>query len=329
MVEVRDPASGLFLTSLTSGYREWAQTINPGGFILFAENLVNPEQTRQLIQDLNSCTRIPPFIALDEEGGIVSRLTAVPAMNAVTIPSNSSIGATGNPAKAAEAAQIIAGELKALGFSVDFAPVADIHVPGSGGAIGPRSYGTDPQLVADMTRAFSVTLEKNGILSVAKHFPGHGAAAGDSHNGKTLLSTSREILEKRELVPFRTVARAGIGGIMLGHITVPALEESDVPASLSSAVISGLLREELGYQGLIFTDSLRMRGVTAYFSAYNLPLLAFEAGADMLLMPVDPMESWKRMLTARNEGTLSEERVESSLQRIKTAKRRFLTFTTP
>ena len=140
-------------------------------------------------------------------------------MGGPVLPDNHSIGSTGLPSRAAAAARSIAAQLLDLGFSVDFAPVADVHIPGSGGVIGKRSYGTSAELVARMSTAFSRALEEEGILSVAKHFPGHGAAAGDSHEGKTLLNAPTEVIEERELLPFKAAVRNQVGGIMLGHIT--------------------------------------------------------------------------------------------------------------
>ncbi len=330
IVEVRDPSNGRFLKELNTTYSSWAKEIQPGGFILFAENLKDPVQTKKLIEDLTALTRVPPFIALDEEGGIVSRLSKVPAMNATPIPTGSRIGATGDSREAEKAGRIIARELRDLGFSIDFAPVADVHVPGSGGPIGPRSYGTDPYLVARMSSAFSRGLEDDGILSVAKHFPGHGAAVGDSHNEKTVLNADIATLESRELIPFRTAVNNNIGGIMLGHIMVPALEPEELPASLSHRIATDLLREKLGFEGLIFTDSLRMRGVTSLFRPNEIPLLAFEAGADMLLMPEQPKSAWKRMIEAYSVyHQVKKERLSDSLERIMHAKRKFLTFTNP
>jgi beta-N-acetylhexosaminidase len=323
MVEVRNPSNGRFLTRLTEEYRTWAAGIQPGGFILFADNLVNPEQTRKLIEELKGTVRIPPFIALDEEGGSVSRLNAVPGMGTTPLPTNSSIGASGLPENAARAAASIAGELSALGFSVNFAPVADVHIPGSGSIIGDRSYGSSPELVARMAAAFSRSLEEGGVMSVAKHFPGHGAASGDSHDGRTLLTAAPELIARRELRPFKEAVKINIGGIMLGHITVPSLDAEETPATLSKAVATDLLRGELGYKGLVFTDSLRMRAVTAYYRPDTLPLLAFEAGADILLMPVSPVRSRDLLIEAYLSGRIQDARLASSLKRIEEAKRRY------
>jgi beta-N-acetylhexosaminidase len=323
MVEVRNPSDGSFLTRLNEEYRTWAAGIQPGGFILFANNLVNPEQTRTLIEELKGTVTIPPFIALDEEGGSVSRLSAVPGMGTTPLPTNGSIGASGLPENAARAAASIADDLSALGFSVNFAPVADVYIPGSGSIIGDRSYGSSPELVARMTAAFSRSLEERGVMSVAKHFPGHGAASGDSHDGRTVLAAEAELIARRELQPFEEAVKINIGGIMLGHITVPSLDAGDNPASLSKAVATDLLRGRLGYRGLIFTDSLRMRAVTNYYRADALPLLAFEAGADILLMPVSPVRSRDLLLEAYLSGRIGRERLVSSLRRIEEAKRRF------
>ncbi|WP_319417143.1 glycoside hydrolase family 3 N-terminal domain-containing protein [Marispirochaeta aestuarii] len=324
LVEVRHPETGQLITRMNEAFREWAADLQPGGYILFADNLRNPQQTRELIADLQSLTTIPPFIALDEEGGVVSRLTAVPAMGGIPVPSARVIGASGYTAKAREAARTIAKQLRDLGFSVNFAPVADIHIPGTGGTMGERSYGTEAQLVSRMACAFSKTLEDEGILSVAKHFPGHGAAYGDSHTEKTVLDASREILTRREMLPFSALIKQGIGGIMTGHIIVPSLDNSGKPASLSGIISRNLLRDEMDYNGLVFTDSLRMGGVTAFYNAVELPLLAFEAGADILLMPVAALESRQRLLEALETGRIPQQRLRESLNRIALAKRRFL-----
>jgi beta-N-acetylhexosaminidase len=324
LVEVRHPGTGRLLTGVNDDFRSWAAELQPGGYILFADNLVNPQQTRKLIADLQTLTKVPPFIAIDEEGGLVSRLNAVPSMGGAAVPSAREIGSSGQTTRAAEAAKIIARQLKELGFSVNFAPVADIHTPGTGGTIGERSYGTEAQLVSNMAGAFSRALEDEGILSVAKHFPGHGAAYGDSHTEKTVLNASRELLMQRELVPFDSLIKQGIGGIMTGHIIVPTLDGSGKPASLSRDINEGLLRSEMNYNGLLFTDSLRMGGVTAFYNTTELPLLAFEAGADILLMPVTAMDSRQKLLHALESGRIPQQRLRESLNRIALAKRKFL-----
>jgi beta-N-acetylhexosaminidase len=324
MVEVRDPRNGKLLTKIDDSFREWAADLQPGGYILFADNLVNPEQTMKLITDLKALTTVPPFVALDEEGGVVSRLNAVPGMKGVPVPAARVIGSSGHVTQAQWAGRTIARQLKDLGFSVNFAPVADIHIPGSGGAIGERSYGTEPQIVSEMAVAFSRALEAEGILSVAKHFPGHGAAYGDSHTEKTVLDASLNLLIQRELVPFTSLIGQGIGGIMTGHIIVPSLDSTEKPASLSMNINDTLLRNYMNYKGLIFTDSLRMGGVTAFYNTAELPLLAFEAGADILLMPVSPTESRQILLKALESGRIPEQRLDDSLKRIAAAKQKFL-----
>jgi len=324
LVEVRHPKTGQLLTGVNDDFRSWATELQPGGYILFADNLVNPRQTRKLIADLQSLTPIPPFIALDEEGGVVSRLNAVPTMGGLPVPAAREIGSSGQTARAEEAGQTIARQLKELGFSVNFAPVADIHTPGTGSTIGERSYGTEALLVSKMACAFSKALEDEGILSVAKHFPGHGAAYGDSHTEKTVLDAPRELLIHRELVPFASLIQQGIGGIMTGHIIVPSLDPGGKPASLSRRISETLLRSEMNYEGLVFTDSLRMGGVTAFYNTTELPLLAFEAGADILLMPVAALDSRQKLLEAFETGRVPERRLNDSLRRIAVAKMKFL-----
>ncbi len=291
-----------------------------GGLIYMRQNLESREQVQTMLSDFQeislSRTGLPAFLCVDEEGG---KVTSVGGTEALAIPRGedmADIGARNHPEEAYQKGEFIGGYLSELGFNVDFAPVADVLSNPENTVVKKRSFGADPKLVTAMTAAFAEGLQSKGILGSYKHFPGHGATAGDTHKGYSYTDKTLEELKACELLPFIDGISRDIPMIMVGHISLPKVIGDDTPASLSSYIMTDLLREELGYKGIIITDALAMKAVIDEYSSDEAAVRALEAGADILLLPEDFELAFQGVLQAVNEGRLSGERIDQSLQRI-------------
>ena len=291
-----------------------------GGLIYMRQNLESKEQVQTMLSDFQeislSRTGLLAFLCVDEEGG---KVTSVGGTEALAIPRGedmADIGARNHPEEAYQKGEFIGGYLSELGFNVDFAPVADVLSNPENTVVKKRSFGADPKLVTAMTAAFAEGLQNKGILGSYKHFPGHGATAGDTHKGYSYTDKTLEELKACELLPFIDGISRDIPMIMVGHISLPKVIGDDTPASLSSYIMTDLLREELGYKGIIVTDALAMKVVIDEYSSDEAAVRALEAGADILLLPEDFELAFQGVLQAVNEGRLSRERLDQSLQRI-------------
>ncbi len=301
-----------------------------GGVILFARNIQSPQQVAELTNDLQK-TAIESgnpglFISIDQEGGRVARLTEETGFT--EIPGAMALGATNDPANAKIAAQVIAREMKAVGLNVDFAPDLDVNNNPANPVIGVRSFSSEPQKVAEFGIAFIDGLESEGVLAFGKHFPGHGDTGVDSHIDLPIVPHDRSRLEAVEFVPFKAAIRVNVAGIMTAHVTFPAIDPiPGMPATLSKLALTGLLRNEMGYQGLIITDSLEMGALAANGNPASLAAVkAFEAGADLLLFNRDyalHQEAIRNLLAKVRSGEISEQRLDESVRRILAAKARF------
>ncbi|CAM5730647.1 beta-N-acetylhexosaminidase OS=Streptomyces fumanus OX=67302 GN=GCM10018772_06240 PE=3 SV=1 [Streptomyces fumanus] len=212
--------------------------------------------------------------------------------------------------------RIAGAELRAMGIRQDYAPVADVNVNPANPVIGVRSFGADPRAVASLVAAEVTGYQGSGVAACAKHFPGHGDTAVDSHTGFPVITHSRAQWEELDAPPFRAAIAAGIDSIMTAHLMVPALDDSGDPATLSRPILTGLLREELGYDGVVVTDSLGMEGVRTKYGDARVPVLALKAGVDQLLNPPDLDLAWNAVLTAVRNGELTEARLEESILRV-------------
>lgn len=286
-----------------------------GGIIFFGKNVESAEQVRAFIRSLAQADSLPLFFGIDEEGGRVARLANSGLIDLPRVPAAAVIG-EGEPEGAYQAGVTLGTYLADLGFNLDFAPVADVKSNPENTVIGDRSFGSDPQRVARMVAAEVKGLEAAGVISCLKHFPGHGDTAGDTHLGFVALNKSWAELEKTELVPFQAGQKAGAEMVMAAHIALPQATGSLAPASLSREIIQGKLRGDLGFAGVVITDSLSMRAITDNYSAGEAALLALEAGADILLMPENLDQAFSRLVRAVEEGTLSQERLDESVLRI-------------
>ncbi len=286
-----------------------------GGLVYYAQNLITREQTARLIADVNEGARksglaATPFHCVDEEGGDVARVAY--RLGATAYPDARTLGLSPDAEKAYEIGRTMAEELLALGFSVNFAPVADV----SGGDdvfIGSRSFGTSPEMVAALASAEARGMQDHGLISVMKHFPGHGSVTGNVHLRRASDARSSDAFRQSDFIPFKAGVDLQIGMIMMSDMVMRSV--SEVPACLSREVVA-LLREELGYDGVIITDALRMDAVTESYSSAEAALLAIEAGCDMILLPNDLDSAISALEKAVESGRLSESRVEESLARI-------------
>lgn len=298
-----------------------------GGIVYFAQNLLDPEQTTTMLANVKQfyadAGNVAPFIAVDEEGGTVVRVADNEAFGAQDVGDASALGSAGDTEAAKRAAEQIADYLMPLGFNLDFAPVADVVDPLRSDTMGLRSFSSDAAVAADMVRAEVEGFRDKKMLCCAKHFPGIGAAAGDSHEGAITIEATNEELETVDLVPFRAAIEAGVPMIMVGHVSLPNIVGDSTPAPLSSAVVQGMLRDSLGYTGIIVTDSLSMGAITDYCTPAEAAVAALKAGCDIPLMPERLDEAYQGVLSAVQVGELTEERLDESLTRILTAKQEY------
>ncbi|NLB30006.1 MAG: glycoside hydrolase family 3 protein [Clostridiales bacterium] len=290
-----------------------------GGIVYFGQNLVDADQTAEMLANTQSYTKIPLFLGVDEEGGRVSRISSQTAMGFEEIPPMGEIGASGDLRRAYEAGVYIGNMLSSLGFNLDFAPVADVLIAADNEVIGNRSFGSDPELVSMMTANFTEGLRSSGTAATLKHFPGHGSTNDDSHSGRAVSERTLEEMREAEFLPFISGIEAGADLVMLSHISAANVDAGDMPSSMSKE-IAGLLREELGFRRVIITDALNMGAVAKEYAGGLAAVQALLAGADMLLMPNDLTESVQALREALESGDLTWERVDESVVRILTVK---------
>lgn len=288
-----------------------------GGLIYFASNLVSEDQVKEMLGHTMDYAEeiegLPLFLCVDEEGGRVARVGSNPAFCVEHIPPMSQIK---NEEEAYQAGATIGSYLRELGFNVDFAPDADVITNEKNTVIGERSFGSDPQTVTRLAVAVSNGLHSAGILSAFKHFPGHGATEADTHQGYAYAKRTYEELMASELVPFAAANESGVDMVMAAHISLPDLLGDDMPCSLSRQMITEVLRNDLGYKGLVVTDALNMGAIAESYGADEAAVKAVEAGVDLLLMPKDFTLAYEGMKTAVSTGRISEEHINESVRRI-------------
>lgn len=290
-----------------------------GGICYFAKNLVDQDQTRAMLAGtrdyaLEACG-VPVFLGVDEEGGTVARVAGNAAFGVDNVGDMRDVGATGDAQRAYDAASYIGTYLTYLGFNVDFAPDADI-ASNPQGTMGRRAFGATADEVAPMVSAQVRGFSDAGILCAAKHFPGIGGATGDSHDQSIYTEKTLDELRAEELVPFEAAIEESVPFVMVGHLSAPAVTGSDDPASISPALVTDVLRGELGYEGIVITDSFEMGAATTALDGAGLAVAAISAGVDMVLMPADLDAAYQGVIDAVAAGELTEERIDESLRRI-------------
>ena len=292
-----------------------------GGIVYFAKNLEDREQTVALLENTQSYAKIPLFLGVDEEGGTVSRVGSNPDMGVPSVGDMRSLGKQQDPAAVYAAGQDIGGGLHALGFNLDFAPVADI-AQGADSVIGSRSFGSDAELCASLAGVIVKSLRAEGIVSCLKHFPGYGSATVDDHNGTSVVEKTLGELEACDLIPFQTIiaSEGSVPFVMVSHLSYPNVTGSDTPADLSASIVTDILRDKLDYRNVIITDSHSMASITDHYSAGEAAVKALAAGCDMILMPSDLQAAFDAVKAAVADGTLSQARIDESVLRILTVK---------
>lgn len=290
-----------------------------GGVIYFARNVETPEQVALLTADLQKAAaeggKAPLWISIDQEGGMVARITRGIAL----MPGGMAITAAGSLEDAYQAALISGRELAAMGINLNYAPVLDVNNNPQNPVIGVRSFGESPELAADYGAAMIRGYQEAGVAATAKHFPGHGDTDVDSHLDLPMIPHGRERMDQVELVPFRRAIAEGVDAMMSAHIYFPALEREKLPVTLSKTVLTGLLREELGYQGIIMTDCMEMNAIAEHYGTVEASVRAVEAGADVVLVShradrqLAAMEAIRSAVTV---GRISEARIDESVRRL-------------
>lgn len=284
-----------------------------GGLVYFQKNIKSKDQLQEMLAATKNAIYYPVFLAVDEEGGAVSRVAE--SGIAANVGSQAEIGKTCDPAKAEESGVTIGNYLSECGFNVDFAPVADVISEGNT-TIGDRSFGTDPNVVGSLVAAEVTGLQSTGVSACLKHFPGMGDTTEDTHDGKAVSQKTLDDMRANDFPAFQAGIDAGTDFVMVGHMALPNVIGDETPCSLSDKIINDILRNELGYDGIVITDALDMSAITESYTSEQAAVMAIQAGADMLLMPEDFQAAYDGVLKAVQDGTISEERINESLKRI-------------
>ncbi len=325
VMPIEDKVAGLFIVTPESitgvskavkagegtqtALNQWAV----GGIVYAAQNIKSQEQLVEMISNTVLYSRYPVFIAVEEEGGSNSCVSA--AGLAENAAGASEVGQSGDPATAYAAGSSIAAYLTPLGFNLDLAPVADLKTV-QDSPLGDRAYGADSASVAGMVSSMVQGLEENGISACLKHFPGIGSTDEDTHAGLAGTERTAEQFRAEEFAVFQAGIDAGADFVMVSHIAAPALAGDNTPCSMSEAVVTGILRDELGFKGVIISDEMNSKAISEYYTADEAAIKALKAGCDMILMPEDFEKAYQGVLEAVQNGTISEERVNDSLRRI-------------
>ena len=307
-------------TIFTENIEKEIAKYNLGGYILFAPNIVDTTQTQELIKGFKKSSKIQPFIGVDEEGGRVARIGKNSAMGVEKIEPMAQIGKSQNYERANEVGTTIGKYIKNLGFNLDFAPDTDVLTDLNNTEIGDRSFGNDPVVVGKMATEVVKGLQAENVSAVLKHFPGHGGSIGNSHQGFSLSNRTEEELKSCEIVPFKTAIENGADCVMVAHMSLPNVTGDNTPATLSKKVVTDMLKTELNFKGVVFSDSMSMGAITENYGTGDACVKAVEAGIDMVLMPDNLDEAYNAVLQAVKNGEISQERLDDAVSRIIKAK---------
>ncbi len=311
-------------TTIPSELRALAREFQLGGVILFSRNIEAPEQVAELSRDTQElAAELPLWVSVDQEGGRVARLRAP----FTEWPPMATLGRSGDPKLATRFAAALAAELRAVGITLDYAPVLDIHTNPKNPVIGDRALAETADLVATLGAAIVRGLQDNGVAACGKHFPGHGDTSVDSHLELPIVEHPPDRLRRVEFVPFREAIKAGVAFIMTAHVLVPSLDEEQ-PATLSPRIVRALLREELGYGGVILSDDLEMKAIAKTLAVPDAAVQAIAAGCDGILICSGNVEvqatTLEALVHAVESGAIPYKRLEDALTRLRRTKERFL-----
>lgn len=315
--------NGQNVTEMLPEIEQQIKDFDLGGVILFRENVVTTEQTARLVDAYQQASeKYGMFVSIDQEGGIVTRL-----QSGTDMPGNMALGATRSAEITKDVARAIGEELASLGINTNFAPTLDVNNNPDNPVIGVRSFSENPELTAELGTAYIEGMQGAGTIATAKHFPGHGDTAVDSHVGLPEVPYEMDRLREVELYPFQQAMNAGVDAIMSAHITFPKIDETKViskktgeeislPATLSHRILTGLIREEMNYDGLIVTDAMNMGAITEHYGTVDAAIMSVKAGTDIVLMPVGLEASRAGLLEAIASGEIKEKRIDASVKRI-------------
>ena len=319
-IDIRKDSQGRPVTNWSRELGNFVREYPVGGIIFFRSNFQNAKQVRQLLVDIQKdFSGILPFLAVDEEGGIISRLKNLPDLGYTGLPPAFLLSQQEKSIEQAHQRGEKIGKLLAqLGFQVNMAPIADLFpTTGRPGVIGSRAFSKNPAQAGSMVAAFVSAMQSQGVASVLKHFPGHGYAIGDPHSGGSIYNkTWKTWLEEGHIEPFRAGVQAEANFVMLGHFRLPHIIGNQTPASLSSFVIGNMLRRELGFDGIVISDSLDMQAIKAHWNSAEAAIHFLQAGGDMILMPPKPLLAIQGILAAVEQGQISQERLRRSVLRV-------------
>ncbi len=301
-------------------FRDKMKFYNPGGILLFSPNIVTPEQTEKLIRDMQKESRIPLFISVDEEGGAVARISGKKSFG---IPDLSTASEVADEKEAYERGDYIGSYLKKYGFNCNFAPVADLNTNPANRVIGARAFGKDPDKVGSLVASEIEGFQKHQIITATKHFPGHGDTRGDTHHSTVYVTKNWQELLDCEIIPFQKAMEAGTDMIMVAHISAENVTQDGLPASLSKEMITGKLRGDLGFQGVVVTDSMEMGAIESNYDSAEASIMTIEAGADIVLMPQDYVAAYNGLLAAVQTGRIPVTRIDESVLRILNLKEKY------
>lgn len=291
-----------------------------GGLIYFTQNLQDPGQVRSMTGNVQKFAEerigLPMLLSVDEEGGTVTRFGGNPSFDYDSSADMAGIGASGDPQQAYALGEKIGKFLSSLGFNMDNAPDADVLTNPANTVVKDRSFGSDCDTVSEMALAELEGLEDQGVKGLLKHFPGHGATTADTHEGYAYTDATLEEMKSNELVPFADGIEAGVDIIMVGHISCPQMTGNEEPASLSEKMITGVLREDMGFDGVVITDAMNMGAIAENYSPAEAAVKAVLAGVDMILMPEDFQQAYTGVLNAVKSGKITQERIDASVIRI-------------
>ncbi|MEK3979862.1 beta-N-acetylhexosaminidase [Psychrobacillus sp. FSL K6-2836] len=315
--------AGIKGTVITNETKKIISTHQVGGIILFKDNLKNADQSVSLLNSIkeeNIKNKVPLFLGVDEEGGRVARLPDL-----TKLPTSEYLGKQNDAALSYNIGKLLGKELSAFGFNLDFAPVLDINSNPDNPIIGDRSFGTDAEIVSKLGLQLMKGIQSEQVISVVKHFPGHGDTAVDSHKELPIIQKSLADLHALELIPFTRAIEQGVEVIMMGHILLPKID-STYPASISKVIITDVLREQLDYEGVIITDDMTMKAILNNFEISEAAVSAVKAGNDIVLVAHDYANVKKvkeAILQAIEAGEITEQRIDESVKRVLAIKKKY------
>ena len=314
-------------TSFNQNIDDQLDDIKPGGVILFSQNIKSEEQLIKFIADLQDNVTIPLFIGVDEEGGRVERFNSIAESPLSQLPSMLDLGNTLDSQLSYQVGQAIASELSYYGVNLNFAPVLDIYSNSNNTVIGNRAFGTTSSQVIKMALPLARGLKSNNIIPVIKHFPGHGDTSEDSHVELPVIRKNLNELKELELQPFQAAINSGVDdAIMVAHIAYPEITGSMVPATLSSLIITDILREDMQFDGVIFTDSIIMKALSTNYTMSEIAVLGVNAGIDVFIAQNKGLELFNAIKTGVETGKIGEETIDNAVKRVLKLKYKYQLF---